>query len=285
MYSRHTFLGSVWRHGIVLLLCAFSIFPALWIASASFNATNNMQLQQLIPPNPSFAHYRELFTSDRYNYGWWLFNSVKISLLTSALTVIMAGLGAYAFSRFRFKGRRVGLLGLLLIQMFPQMLAIVAIFLLILSLGDIFPWAGLNTHTGLILVYLGGAMGFNTWLMKGYFDTIPRSLEESAKVDGATPFQAFYLIILPLARPILATIFVLSFITAYSELFIATILLRSNSQFTLAVGMNLLISNRYDNRWGMFAAGALIAAIPFLIVFIIAQRSLVAGLTRGSVKE
>ena len=174
--------------------------------------------------------------------------------------------------------------GLLLIQMFPQMLAIVAIFLLILSLGDIFPWAGLNTHTGLILVYLGGAMGFNTWLMKGYFDTIPRSLEESAKVDGATPFQAFYLIILPLARPILATIFVLSFITAYSELFIAMILLRSNSQFTLAVGMNLLISNRYDNRWGIFAAGALIAAIPFLIVFIIAQRSLVAGLTRGSVK-
>ncbi len=285
MYSQHTLLGSVWRHGIVLLLCAFSVFPALWIASASFNATNNMQLQQLIPPKPSFTHYRELFTSERYQYGRWLFNSLKISLLTSALTVIMAGLGAYAFSRFRFKGRRIGLLSLLLIQMFPQMLAIVAIFLLILSLGDIFPWAGLNTHTGLILVYLGGAMGFNTWLMKGYFDTIPRSLEESAKVDGATPFQAFYLIILPLARPILATIFVLSFITAYSELFIAMILLRSNSQFTLAVGMNLLISNRYDNRWGMFAAGALIAAIPFLIVFIIAQKSLVSGLTRGSVKE
>ena len=284
MYSRHTLLGSVWRHGIVLLLCAFSVFPALWIASASFNATNNMQLKQLIPPKPSFTHYRELFMSERYQYGRWLFNSLKISLLTSALTVIMAGLGAYAFSRFRFKGRRVGLLSLLLIQMFPQMLAIVAIFLLILSLGDIFPWAGLNTHTGLILVYLGGAMGFNTWLMKGYFDTIPRSLEESAKVDGATPFQAFYLIILPLARPILATIFVLSFITAYSELFIAMILLRSNSQFTLAVGMNLLISNRYDNRWGMFAAGALIAAIPFLIVFVIAQRSLVSGLTRGSVK-
>jgi len=284
MYSRHSLLGSVWRHGIVLLLCAFSVFPALWIASASFNATNNMQLQQLIPPNPSLTHYKELFTSDRYNYGWWLFNSLKISLLTSVFTVIMAGLGAYAFSRFRFKGRRVGLLALLLIQMFPQMLAMVALFLLVLSLGDIFPWAGLNTHTALIFVYLGGAMGFNTWLMKGYFDTIPRSLEESAKVDGATPFQAFYLIILPLARPILATIFVLSFITAYSELFIATILLRSNSQFTLAVGMNLLISNRYDNRWGMFAAGALVAAVPFLVVFIIAQKSLVSGLTRGSVK-
>ena len=285
MYSRHTLGGSVWRHAVVLCLCTFAIFPVLWVASASFNATNNMQLQQLIPSNPSLAHYRELFTSDRYQYATWLINSLKISSLTSALTVIMAGLGAYAFSRFRFKGRRVGLLSLLLIQMFPQMLAVVAIFLLILSLGDIFPWAGLNTHTGLILVYLGGAMGFNTWLMKGYFDTIPRSLEESAKVDGATPFQAFVRIIPPLARPILATIFVLSFISAYSELFIATILLRSNSRFTLAVGMNLLISNRYDNRWGMFAAGSLVAAIPFLVVFIIAQRSLVSGLTRGSVKE
>jgi ABC-type maltose transport system permease subunit len=169
--------------------------------------------------------------------------------------------------------------------MFPQMLAMVAIFLLVLSLGDIFPWAGLNTHTGLIFVYLGGAMGFNTWLMKGYFDTIPRSLEESARVDGATPFQAFYKIVLPLARPILATIFILSFISTYSEFILATILLRSNDQFTLAVGMNLLISDQYGRRWGMFAAGALIAMLPFLIVFILSQRSLVSGLTRGAVKE
>ncbi|MBE0635234.1 ABC transporter permease subunit [Candidatus Bipolaricaulota bacterium] len=160
-----------------------------------------------------------------------------------------------------------------------------AIFLLVLSLGNIFPWAGLNTHTALIFVYLGGAMGFNTWLMKGYFDTIPRSLEESAKVDGATPFQAFFWIILPLARPILATIFVLSFISAYSELIIAQILLRSGTKFTLPVGMALLVSDQWSQRWGMFAAGALIAMIPFLIVFILAQRSLVSGLTRGSVKE
>ncbi len=285
MYDKHTLLGSIWRHAVLIFLAAFAIFPVLWIASASFNATNNMQLQQLMPPNPSLVHYRELFTSDRYNYGMWLWNSLKITLVTSTLTVVLAGLGAYAFSRFRFKGRRVGLLGLLLIQMFPQMLAMVAIFLLVLSLGSIFPWAGLNTHTALILVYLGGAMGFNTWLMKGYFDTIPRSLEESAKVDGATPFQAFMRIILPLARPILATIFILSFITVYSELMIASILLRSNARFTLAVGMNLLISDQYGQRWGIFAAGALIAAIPFLVMFAISQRSLVSGLTRGAVKE
>lgn len=285
MYDRHTLAGSFWRHALIVFLCAFSIFPVLWVASASFNATNDMNLQTLIPQHPTAQHYKDLFSSDRYQFGQWMFNSLKVTVITASLTVILAALGAYAFSRFRFRGRRVGLLGLLLIQMFPQILAMVAIFLLVLSLGNIFPWAGLNTHTALIFVYLGGAMGFNTWLMKGYFDTIPRSLEESAKVDGATPFQAFIWIILPLARPILATIFVLSFISSYSELILAQILLRSGTQFTLPVGMALLISDQFSQRWGMFAAGALIAMIPFLVVFILAQRSLVSGLTRGSVKE
>ena len=285
MYNKHTLLGGLWRHALILFLCAFSIFPVLWVISASFNATDNMQLQQLIPPRPTIDHYRQLFTSDRYKFASWLINSLKVTLITASLTVVLAGLGAYAFSRFRFKGRRVGLLSLLLIQMFPQMLAMVALFLLVLSLGEIFPWAGLNTHTAIILVYLGGAMGFNTWLMKGYFDTIPRSLEESAKVDGATPFQAFIRIILPLARPILATIFILSFISTYSELIIATVLLRDTSKFTLPVGMALLISDQYGRRWGIFAAGALIAMLPFLGVFILSQRSLVSGLTQGSVKE
>ncbi|MBU0595955.1 sugar ABC transporter permease [Candidatus Bipolaricaulota bacterium] len=285
MYDRHTIGGSFWRHAIILFLCAFSVFPVLWVVSASFNATNNMSLQTLIPKNPTLGHYTELFTSDRYQFSRWMFNSLKVTLITAVLTVVLAALGAYAFSRFRFRGRRVGLLGLLLIQMFPQILAMVAIFLLVLSLGNVFPWAGLNTHTALIFVYLGGAMGFNTWLMKGYFDTIPRSLEESAKVDGATPFQAFVWIILPLARPILATIFVLSFISSYSELILAQILLRAGDQFTLPVGMALLVSDQWSQRWGMFAAGALIAMIPFLVVFILAQRSLVSGLTRGSVKE
>ena len=285
MYDKHTILGRVWRHGLILILVAFSLLPVLWIVSASFNATNNIQVQQIIPPLPTLEHYRELFTTPQYPFAIWLWNSLKVTLITAFLTVVLAGLGAYAFSRFRFKGRRVGLLGLLLIQMFPQMLAMVALYLLLLSLGGMFPWAGLNTHTGLIFVYLGGAMGFNTWLMKGYFDTIPRSLEESAKVDGASPFQAFYMIILPLARPILATIFILSFISTYSEFILATIFLRDSQKFTLPVGMSLLISDQFSRRWGMFAAGAILAMIPFLAVFILSQRSLVSGLTRGSVKE
>jgi ABC-type maltose transport system permease subunit len=209
---------------------------------------------------------------------------MKITLITSTLTVILAALAAYAFSRFRFKGRRTSLLGLLLVQMFPQMLAMVAIYMLLFHLGELMPWLGLNTHAGLIMVYLGGAMGFNTWLMKGYFDTIPRSLEESAKVDGASQFQAFVRIILPLAKPILATIFVLTFINIYSEYILAQVLLSDTRHYTLAVGLNLFISNQWGNRWGIFAAGALIGAIPFLVVFGIAQHLLVSGLTRGSVK-
>jgi ABC-type maltose transport system permease subunit len=285
MYSRHTLVGSIARHALLLVAVAFALFPFLWVLSASFNVTDGMPMQQLIPPHPTLAHYKDLFTSPQYKFGIWLWNSVKISLITSVFVVALTALAAYSFSRFRFKGRRVGLLGLLLVQMFPQMLAIVALYVLLLTMGDFFPFVGMNTHAGLIVIYLGGAMGFNTWLMKGYFDTIPRSLEESAKVDGATPFQAFVKIILPLVRPILATIFVLTFISIYSDFLIASVVLRTAEQQTIPVGLRVLISDNYGNRWALFSAGAVISALPFLGVFIVAQRYLVSGLTRGGVKE
>ncbi len=284
MYRKHTLLGSIIRHLVIWVFIAFALFPVLWIFSASINPTNNMNVQRLIPKTISWEHYVELFTNPQHPFGIWLLNSIKISIVTSLLTVVLCALAAYAFSRFRFKGRRVGLLGLLLVQMFPQMLAMVAIYMLLFQIGKVIPWLGLNTHLGLIMVYLGGAMGFNTWLMKGYFDTIPRSLEESAKVDGASQFQSFTRIILPLAKPILATIFVLSFISTYSEYILARVLLSDTQHYTLAVGLQLFISNNWGNRWGTFAAGALIGAIPFLIVFALAQNLLVSGLTRGSVK-
>jgi ABC-type maltose transport system permease subunit len=284
MYSKHTLLGSIIRHLVIWVFIAFALFPVIWIFSASINPTNNMNVQRLIPKTISWEHYVELFTNPQHPYTIWLLNSIKIAIVTSLLTVVLCALAAYAFSRFRFKGRRAGLLGLLLIQMFPQMLAMVAIYMLLFHIGKVIPWLGLNTHLGLIMVYLGGAMGFNTWLMKGYFDTIPRSLEESAKVDGASQFQAFTRIILPLAKPILATIFVLSFISTYSEYILARVLLSDTQHYTLAVWLNLFISNNWGNRWGIFAAGALVGAIPFLIVFALAQNLLVSGLTRGSVK-
>lgn len=284
MYSKHNLLGSVLRHLLIWGMIAFALFPVVWIFSASINVGNTLFGQQLIPQNITWSHYRELFVNPMFPFDRWLLNSLKVSGTASLLTVALAALAAYALSRFRFWGRRTGLLALLIIQMFPQMLAMVAIYLLLLGIGQHVPWLGLNTHAGLIMVYLGGAMGFNTWLMKGYFDTIPRELEESAMIDGATHFQAFLNIILPLARPILAVIFILSFIGTYADFLLPSILLTGTEQFTFAVGLRLFIEGQYATRWGVFAAACILGALPIVVIFLSLQRFLVSGLTRGAVK-
>src|SRR5690554_5695302 len=232
MFSRRFSLwDQLWRHAVVLLALTFALGPIVWVISASFNPSNTIVGQPLIPPHPTLEHYRELFQDPRHPFHLWIWNSVKISVLTATLTVALTALGAYAFSRFRFRGRRGGLFTLILIQMFPQMLAMVAIYLLMLEIGRHLPWLGVDTHAGLIMVYLGGALGVNTWLMKGYFDTIPRSLEESAMMDGASHFQAFVQIILPLVRPILIVVFMLSLIGSYSEFVLARVLLQTSHQY------------------------------------------------------
>ena len=284
MYRRHTFLSGLWRHLVLLLFVAFALFPLLWVLSASFNPANTLVGQKLIPTSPSLDNYRELFTSKQHPVALWIRNSVVISLITSALVVSMTALAAYAFSRFRFKGRRTGLFFSLLVQVFPQMLAAVAIYLLVLNIGKLVPALGINTHAGLIMVYLGGAMGVNAWLMKGYFDTIPNSLEESAMMDGATPFQAFWMIILPLARPILAVIFLLQFIGTYSEFILASILITSSEKYTLAVGLQMFIQDQYASRWGVFSAASVLGALPIVVLFLLLQKYLVSGLTAGAVK-
>ncbi len=197
---------------------------------------------------------------------------------------MLGALAAYAFSRFRFRGRRLGMLMLLLIQMFPQFLAIVAIYLIVLHLGDVFPQIGLNTQLGLIVVYLGGALGLQTWLMKGFFDTIPAELDESARVDGATPAQIFWGVILPLAAPVLAVVALISFVFTFNEFVIASALLQTTDHKTLPPGMYGFIDAQWGQRWGAFAAGALLAAIPAAILFMSLQRWIVGGLTQGAVK-
>lgn len=284
MYRKHSFLRGLWRHGVLLIFLAFALFPILWVISASFNPANTLVGQRLIPRNASLVNYIEVFTSEQYPIALWIKNSVVIGLVTAALVVVMTSLAAYAFSRFRFKGRRGGLFASLLVQVFPQMLAAVSIYLLILSIGKLVPGLGINTHAGLILVYLGGAMGVNAWLMKGYFDTIPTSLEESAMIDGASPFQAYYMIILPLARPILAVIFLLQFIGTYSEFIFASVLISSSDKYTLAVGLQLFIQDQYASRWGVFAAASVLGALPIVVLFMFLQKYLVSGLTSGAVK-
>jgi ABC-type maltose transport system permease subunit len=193
-------------------------------------------------------------------------------------------MAAYAFSRMRFRGRVTVLKGILLIQVFPTMLALVAIYVLVFQTGEMIARLGLNTHAGLIMVYLGGSMGINIWLMKGFLDTIPREIDESGMVDGASHFQIFYSLLLPLLRPILVVIGILSFIGTYGDFILARILLNDVNKYTLMVGLQIFTAGQFDQKWGVFAAGALIGALPIMIIYIALQDQIVGGLTQGAVK-
>ena len=283
-----------WRHLVAIIGVAFALFPVAYIVSGSINADDTLAAAKLIPRKVTFSNFTELFTNKKENaratpttashYGRWYLNSLLVAAVTSILTVMLGAIAAYAFSRFRFKGRRMGLIALLLIQMFPALLYVVALYLIVLHVGDVFPRIGLNTLTGLTLVYLGGVMGVNTWLMKGFLDSIPSELDESARVDGATPAQIFWGVILPLAAPVLAVIALLSFIGTINEFIISSVMLQTSDKWTLPVGMYGYVNDQYAQHWGPFAAGVLLAAIPVVVVFMSLQRFIVHGLTQGSVK-
>lgn len=273
-----------WRHVIAFIAIAFAIIPILWVISAAFSADPTISSGSLIPREFTVANFSRLLENPDQPYLRWYVNTMLVALVTALFTVIIAASAAYAFSRFRFKGRKVGLVFLLLIQMFPQFLTLVAIYLIMSQITEVFPPIGLNSLTGLMVVYLGGAMGINAWLIKGFFDTIPMEIDESAKVDGASHGQIFWGIILPLAAPVLAIVGLLSFIFTLNEFIIASALLQSPENLTLAVGLQQFIDQQYAENWGPFAAGALLAAVPVVILFIALQKFIVSGLTAGSVK-
>jgi arabinogalactan oligomer / maltooligosaccharide transport system permease protein len=283
-----------WRHAIALIAVVVSLFPVAYVISAAFNGDNSLTGSSLIPRRVTLDNFRSLFEGQQETTGHatfaeahylsWFANSMIVAGATALLTVLLSALAAYAFSRFRFRGRRLGMMTLLLIQMFPQLLAIVAIYLIVFNTGEIFHFIGLNTLVALIAVYLGGAMGVNTWLMKGFFDTIPAELDESARVDGATPAQVFWGVVLPLAAPVLAVIALISFISTLNEFAIASVILQTQTKFTLPVGLFQYINQAYSEHWGPFAAGVLIAAVPAALLFAFLQRYIVEGLTSGAVK-
>lgn len=277
-------LSLVSRLIIAVLLILFSVFPILWIISASFNPAGTLATQTLIPQNVGLKHYLDLVQSDLFPFWTWFGNSLKIASITAVLSLAITTMAAYAFSRFRFTGRQTLLKAILLIQVFPGLLAIVAIFLMVSQMGEIVPAIGLNTHTSLILVYLGGSMGINIWLMKGYLDTIPRDIDESAMVDGATHWQIFTRLILPLIRPILIVVGILNFIGTYGDFILARILIKNTNQYTLMVGLELISSAEFDRNWGPFAAGALLGALPIMLIYLTLQDYIVGGLTQGAVK-
>jgi arabinogalactan oligomer/maltooligosaccharide transport system permease protein len=264
---------------------AFAVFPILWILSASLNPVGTLVSQRLIPSRISLDNYRTLLTGT-VPYGAWFRNTVVIGGVASLGNTLLSAFAAYAFSRMRFRGRRGGLLAVLLVQMFPSTLAFVAIFLIMANISDVFPAIGLGSQAGLILVYLAGAMGINTWLMKGFFDTVPVDLDESAKIDGASHVQIFFRIIFPLVAPILAVVFLLSFIFLINDFVLASTVLGQGDpeKFTLAVGLYRYLSDQFNVRWGPFAAGAILAGLPVVLLFQFLQRYIVSGLTQGAVK-
>ncbi|MFH5823480.1 sugar ABC transporter permease [Georgenia sp. AZ-5] len=270
-----------WRHVVGVVTIAYCVLPLLYVLSASLNPGGSLTGSNDLFRTVAGQNYADLADGD---FGSWAMNSLVVATATALGTVLMGAAAAYAFSRFRFAGREATLTGLLLVQMFPQMLAFVAIFLLLLSIGDVFPVLGLNNQLALIAVYLGGALGVNAFLMYGFFNTIPRELDEAAKIDGASHAQIFFTIILRLVAPILAVVGLLSFITAYGEFVIARVVLQTNDRFTLAVGLYQWASDERNAPWGLFAAGAVLAAVPIVVLFQFLQRYIVAGLTAGSVK-
>ncbi len=282
--SQRRRLSIIIRWIIALILMFFAIFPVLWILSSSLNPANTLASASLIPNRVGLDNYRQLFTTQETPFLRWIWNSVKISSITTVLSVTVTTLAAFAFSRLRFKGRETMLKGILLIQVFPGLLAIIAMFTLVTQIGNIIPAFGLDTHAGLILVYLGGAMGVNIWLMKGFFDTIPRAIDESAMVDGATHWQIFTQLLLPLMRPILVVIAILTFIGTYGDFILARILLKSTDQYPLMVGLFIFTSGQFSQNWGPFAAGALMGALPIMIIYLVLQDQIVGGLTQGAVK-
>ena len=271
-----------WRHLVGITAVLFALFPVMFVLSAALNPLGTLSSTSAVPTGFTLDNVTDLFA--RTAFERWYLNTILIATLTALSAVFVSMLAAYAFSRMRFAGRRVGLLSLLLIQMFPQFLAVVAIFLIFTRITGWWPEIGLNTSAGLIVMYLGGALGVNTWLMKGFLDTVPKELDESATMDGASHVQVFFRIMLPLVAPIIAVTALLVFIATVNEFLLANVFLTDTGAKTLSVGLYGLIYGERNNNFGMFCAGSLLTAIPTVLVFRFLQRYIVSGLTTGAVK-
>ncbi|WP_430648063.1 sugar ABC transporter permease [Agromyces sp. GXS1127] len=278
------FKATGWRHLVGIVVVVFALFPVVFVISSSLNPNGTLTGSNALFSKIGFDAYARILSDPQVPFTTWFANTLIIAGITALLTVFLGALAAYAFSRMRFTGRRFGLITIVVVQMFPQMLAVVAIFLVMSAISDWFPAIGLNTHIGLIMVYLGGALGVNTYLMYGYFNTIPASIDEAAKIDGAGHARIFFTIILRLVAPILAVVALLSFIFSVNEYVVASVILIDTENQTLAVGLTKLVSNPRYADWAAFSAGAVIAALPVVLLFLYLQKYIVGGLSAGAVK-
>ncbi len=278
-------------HTTLISFTLLSIYPVLWVIALAFSGQQSVGIIDLprdptfferlrgivpVPEHFSVTNFSEVWTEQAF--GTWLWNSAVVSLMTTILGVFLACTAAYAFSRFRFPGRNAGMLLFLVSQMFPGTLMLIPLFIIIVK------WLGLgNTYIGLVIVYATTAIPFCVWMLKGYFDTIPVDIEESARIDGASPATIFFRIILPLATPAIAITALFSFMTAWNEFILASIFMESESNYTAPVGLRFFVGG-FSSQWGYFAAGSVIVSLPVVGLFLYLQKYLISGLTAGSVK-
>jgi maltose/maltodextrin transport system permease protein len=290
---------KVGAHGFVIGFLILVLVPFVMVISASLRQ-GDFAPSRLLPDKVSLDHwkfvlgipYQEVVNpatgeTRMVKAGTppllWFWNSIKISLVSSAGIILLSSTAAYAFARLRFKFRAATLGALLILQMFPMVLSLVAFYVILDFTGQHLKLIGLNTQLGLIMVYLGGISNY-IWMIKGYFETIPASMEESARIDGASQFQTFLRILLPMSLPIFAVVFILSFISYMSEYPVASVVLQSSDNWTLAVGANSFLYEQ-EKLWGRFAALAVLSGVPITVVFLLCQRFVIGGLTSGGVKE
>lgn len=265
-------------HLVLILACMAAIYPVLWVVKMALTSGQSFSMSgNPFPTEVSFANFEHIFTMGDGLFWRQLFNSIVIAGVTTILGVVLACTAAYAFSRFRFPGRKVGLASFLITQMFPGVVMAIPLYILLDELKL------LNSLTGLVLVYSTSAIPFCVWTLKGYFDTIPKDLEEAAIMDGASQWTIFTKVILPLARPAIVVTALFSFMTAWNEFILAATFLNDEKMFTLPVMLQRFVGD-YSTQWGYFAAGAILVSLPVMALFFRLQRHLIGGLTAGGVK-
>lgn len=269
-------IRGLWASRVVIwITIVIVLFPALWIVMSSFSAGDSFFLSSLFPKKLSMEHYVELFQET--DFVLWVWNSLELCLIVAVIQLMLTSLAAYAFARLRFTGRKYGLMSLLVLQVFPNSMAVAGYYILIYKFGLV------DSNFALIFVLAGGS-AFNIWLLKSYIDGIPVELDEAAMMDGANQFQVFYKIVLPLAMPQLAVLFLFSFIATYSEYVITSIFLQTPGKMTLALGLQSFISDQFAAHWTLFSAAAVISSLPVMVVFMCLQRFIQNGLVAGGVK-
>jgi len=272
-------LNHVLTYTILVVLSVMVLYPIAFAIGGAFSPGKSLANLNILPfpANPTLDHFDDLF--NRTNYILWYRNTFTIAVANTLVVVSVTLISAYIFSRFRFKPKKPMLMSFLILQMFPSVVGVIAIYVILnrLALSD--------SYLGLILVYSAGALPYNIWLIKGYFDTFPRSVDEAARVDGAGNLTVFFRIVIPNTLPIIAFLGITSFMAPWMDFILPRFILRSDSKKTLAVGLFEMITGRSNDNFTMFAAGALLVAVPFVILFVINQKYLVKVMAAGAVKE